>query len=106
MAEEWSAPLVSVFRQAREDHHYNLRLLDEHRLAEGQITDEQANDNVVVAMVADDSGFQDKQRPMYKSIHIVHDIRREQWWLRILRAERDALFAETNTETDEEETQA
>ena len=75
MVEKQLAPPVWAFRQTQEDQHYNLRLLNEHLLMEGQIAGEQENDDVVVAMVTKDMGFLDEQWALYQSMHSACDIR-------------------------------
>ncbi|VAI21775.1 unnamed protein product [Triticum turgidum subsp. durum] len=49
-------------------------------------------------MVAEDLGFLDEQRALYQSMRNTHEIRRERWWLRILRVERYVMFIETSEE--------
>ena len=51
--EEEPAPApMSVFRQAHEEQRYNLLLLEQYRLMEGQIYGEHASEEAVAAMAA------------------------------------------------------
>ena len=58
--------------QAQEDLCCSLRLLYEHRLAEGRITGVQANDNAVADMWPYDPGFPNKQWALYQTIRRAH----------------------------------
>ena len=49
----------------REDLCCNLRLLNEHRLMEGRITGEQANDSAITDMWPYDPGFLNEQQALY-----------------------------------------
>lgn len=80
--------------------------LHEHRPAEGQIADEQANDNVVASMVTTDPGFLGKQRALYEPMRSARKIRHERWQLCVLQAEKDALFVEFHVKVAEEKAQA
>ena len=53
---------------AQDDLCCNLRLLNEHRLVEGRIADEQANDNAVSDMWPYDPGFLNEQQALYQTI--------------------------------------
>ena len=64
------------------------------------------NDGDIAIMVMEDPCFLDEQRTLYQSMRSTHEICRGRWWLRVLRVERDALFAEIDAEVTEEDTQA
>ena len=53
---------------AQEDLCCNFRLHNEHRLTEGRITGEQANDNAVTDMWPCDHGFLNEQQALYQTI--------------------------------------
>lgn len=54
-------------RLAQEEQHYNLGILHEHRLTEGQIVGEQVNENAASSMVTENPGFLDEQQALYQS---------------------------------------
>jgi hypothetical protein len=58
------APL-SAFRQLQEEQRYNMFLLEQHQLAEGQIYGERASEEAVAAMAAANSNFVAEQRAIY-----------------------------------------
>ena len=53
---------------AQEDLCCNLRLLNEHRLAEGRIAGEQANDDAIADTWLYDPSFLNEQRALYQTI--------------------------------------
>jgi hypothetical protein len=64
---------VSAFPWAQGDQSYNFRLLDEHKLAKGEIAGEQANNEAVAGMVAEDQGFLDEQWALYLFVSSICD---------------------------------
>ncbi|KAE8766315.1 hypothetical protein D1007_62476 [Hordeum vulgare] len=68
MAEQQSGMSpISTFRHALEEHRYNIFLLEQHRLAEGQIDIECTSKEVVSAMAAANANFIAEQRAIYES---------------------------------------
>ena len=53
-------------------------LLEQHRLAEGQIYDERASEEVVAAMAAANPNFVAEQRAFYEAAHALRATRNEQ----------------------------
>lgn len=51
------AALVFVFPMLQEEQQYNLQPLKQHRLTEGQITDEHVSEEAVATMVTKKSGY-------------------------------------------------
>lgn len=93
---EQPAPPFSVFRIPQEELRYNPRILEQHRLTEGQITSKQANEDVIAAMVAENPTFLNEQRALYQSMRIARDIRHKQWLLRVLRAKNRTWSTDTS----------
>lgn len=57
-------------------------------------------------LVADGPSFLDEQRALLLSYHSVRDVHREQWRLRIMKAECDLMFEQIDVEAEEEEAHA
>ena len=53
---------LSVLQQAQEEHRYNMFLLEQHRLMEGQIYGERVSEEAVEAMATTNPNFITEQR--------------------------------------------
>lgn len=75
--EEEQEPPVSKCQLLQEEQRYNLQLLEEHRLVEGQLLGEQASEQTVAAIVEVDLGIVGEQRAVLDSMYSGRTIRRK-----------------------------
>ena len=68
---------MSVFRQAREEQRYNLFLLEQYQLAEGQIYGKHASKESVTAMVVTNPNFIAEQCAIYKVVRTQATVRHQ-----------------------------
>lgn len=83
-----------VFQMPQEEQGYNPRPLEQHRLTEGHITGEHANEDDVAVIAAENPDVLDEQAN--QSMCSARDFCHERWRLHVLRAKSDALCSQSS----------
>lgn len=91
---------VYAFRLLQEEEHYNLALLEEHRLAEEQLEGVSTSDFAVTANVEADPDVVDDNRPVLASMESACSLRCERWQLRVNEVEHARHFERLEARDD------
>ncbi|KAE8768417.1 Hydroxymethylglutaryl-CoA lyase, mitochondrial [Hordeum vulgare] len=94
MVKEQFAPMsMSVFQQAHEEQQYNMILLEQHQLAQGQINSERASEEAMAAMGVANRNFLMEQRAIYEALRVQGVAR---WEVDTMEAQLQAIADENN----------